>query len=137
MDSNKTILLLEDDMVDVMTIQRAMSQLGIKNPLVVKSNGEEGQSFLATATERPHLILLDINMPKMNGLEFLAMLKKNPEWRVIPVVILTTSEDHHDKWTAFHEGIAGYMVKPVDYDQFKSMMSILSQYWSYSQTFTG
>jgi CheY-like chemotaxis protein len=79
MDSNKTILLLEDDLVDVMTIQRAMSQLGIKNPLVVKSNGEEGQSFLATATERPHLILLDINMPKMNGLEFLAMLKKNPE----------------------------------------------------------
>jgi len=134
MDKSKSILLLEDDTVDVMTIKRALKQLNVDNPLKLAGNGEEGLGYLNQTTELPGLIILDINMPKMNGLEFLEQIKKNEKWRVIPVVILTTSLDQNDKWTSFQLGITGYMVKPVDYDRFKDMMATVIKYWGFSES---
>ncbi len=134
MNKSKTILLLEDDIVDVMTIKRAMQQLNFENPLQVVSNGEEGLKYLEQATELPELIILDINMPKMNGIEFLEIIKQHTLWKMISVVVLTTSVDRQDKWNAFQSGISGYMVKPVDYDQFKEMMDALKKYWNFSES---
>jgi CheY-like chemotaxis protein len=134
MDKSKSILLLEDDTVDVMTIKRALKQLNVDNPLKLAGNGEEGLRYLNQTTELPGLIILDINMPKMNGLEFLEQIKKNEKWRVIPVVILTTSLDQNDKWTSFQLGITGYMVKPVDYNRFKDMMATVINYWGFSES---
>ncbi len=133
MDTSKTILLLEDDLVDVMTIKRAMKQLNFENPMSVVANGEEGLAFLNNAKELPGLIILDINMPKMNGIEFLQMMKQNENFRTIPVVVLTTSLEQQDKWNSFQLGISGYMVKPVDYDRFEAMMDSLKKYWSFSE----
>ncbi len=132
--ADKRILLLEDDIVDVMTVKRAIKQLNISNELVVKENGEEGLDFLRTNNEDlPGIILLDINMPKMNGIEFLEEVKKVPEWSQIPVIMLTTSKDQHDKLQSFQLGISGYMIKPVSYDLFKDMVSTIKDYWNFSE----
>lgn len=131
--SNKNILLLEDDIVDVMTIKRAIKQLAISNELIVRENGEEGIAFLENSDDLPGIIFLDINMPKMNGIEFLEHIKQNKEWAQIPIVVLTTSKDQQDKLATFGHGISGYMVKPVDYPQFKDMIAIIKDYWNLSE----
>lgn len=131
--ANKNILLLEDDIVDVMTIKRAIKQLNISNELVVKENGEEGLEYLKNCSDLPGIIFLDINMPKMNGIEFLEHIKQNKEWAQVPVVVLTTSKDQQDKLATFGQGISGYMVKPVDYPQFKDMIATIKDYWNLSE----
>ncbi len=128
------ILLVEDDAVDVMTVKRCFKQLQIPNPLLIGGNGEEAVQILSTSTQsQPCLILLDINMPKMNGLEFLHYVKSTPSLRKIPVVILTSSKEEEDINRCFELGIAGYMVKPVEYQQFIETVSLLSAYWSKSE----
>lgn len=131
--ASKTILLLEDDIVDVMTIKRAIKQLNISNELVVKENGEEGLEYLNTCDDLPGIIFLDINMPKMNGIEFLEKIKPHEKWTQIPIVVLTTSKDQQDKLATFNQGISGYMVKPVDYPQFKDMIETIKNYWNLSE----
>jgi CheY-like chemotaxis protein len=131
--ADKSILLLEDDIVDVMTIKRAIKQLNISNELIVKENGEEGLDYLNQCTELPGLIFLDLNMPKMNGIEFLGAIKPNKKWAQIPIVVLTTSKNEHDELAAFSKGVSGYMIKPVDYAQFKDMIEIIIKYWNLSE----
>jgi CheY-like chemotaxis protein len=131
--ADKSILLLEDDIVDVMTIKRAIKQLDISNELIVKENGEEGLDYLNQCTELPGLIFLDLNMPKMNGIEFLGAIKPNKKWAQIPIVVLTTSKNEHDELAAFSKGVSGYMIKPVDYAQFKDMIEIIIKYWNLSE----
>jgi CheY-like chemotaxis protein len=131
--ADKLILLLEDDIVDVMTIKRAIKHLDISNNLIVKENGEEGLDYLNHCAELPGLIFLDLNMPKMNGIEFLGAIKPNKKWAQIPIVVLTTSKDQHDKLAAFSKGISGYMIKPVDYAQFKDMIEAIKKYWNLSE----
>jgi len=136
MDARKPILLVEDDMVDSMTIEKALKdELKITNPLVKTSNGEEALEYLrAPQNEKPGLILLDLNMPKMNGLEFLAIAKRNAEWKLIPVVVLTTSNEEKDRVQSFDMGVAGYMIKPVDYAQFVEVVKTIGLYWTLSET---
>lgn len=129
----KPILLLEDDIVDVMTIKRAIKQLSITNELIVKENGEEGLDYLTHCAELPGLIFLDLNMPKMNGIEFLGAIKPNKKWAQIPIVVLTTSKNEDDKLATFSKGISGYMIKPVDYAQFKDMIETIKRYWNLSE----
>jgi CheY-like chemotaxis protein len=113
---NKPILLVEDDVVDRMTVERALKEIHVVNPLQVVGNGEEALEFLRDeANETPGIILLDLNMPKMNGIEFLKVAKADEALKRIPVIVLTTSKDEQDRVSTFDLGVAGYMIKPVDY----------------------
>jgi CheY-like chemotaxis protein len=130
----RPILLVEDDSVDAMTVKRAFSELKVTNELVRKINGEEAIEYLKTHTDKkPCVILLDLNMPKMNGIEFLRVAKADSELRQIPVVVLTTSKEDRDKVETFKFSVAGYIVKPVDYRKFVDAMRVLNLYWTLSE----
>ncbi|HEY5505260.1 MAG TPA: response regulator [Sedimentisphaerales bacterium] len=130
----RPILLAEDDSVDAMTVKRAFSELKVSNELIRVTNGEEAIEYLKTHTDKkPCVILLDLNMPKMNGIEFLEVAKADNELRQIPVVVLTTSKDDHDKLESFKFSVAGYIVKPVDYRKFVDAMKVLDLYWTLSE----
>lgn len=133
MNNNNPVLLVEDDQVDAMTVERAFKELKISNEIVHRINGEEALAYLETATKAPCLILLDINMPKMNGIEFLGELKANDKFKRIPVVVLTTSNDQKDKFETYDLGVSGYMLKPVDYQQFVYLMREIDVYWTLSE----
>jgi len=134
MRSLKPMLLIEDDNVDAMTVKRATGELEIANELVRAVNGEETLRYLRDPTkEKPCVILLDLNMPKMNGIELLKMLKSDPELRKIPVVVLTTSNSDEDKVESFQLGVAGYIVKPINYQGFVDAMKVIDSYWSLSE----
>ena len=134
MKNKKPILLAEDDRVDVLTIQRALKEIKVVNRLDVVVNGEEALRFLRDpAHEKPCLILLDLNMPKMNGIEFLKEFKQDERLKMIPVVVLTTSREERDKIESFNNGVAGYMIKPVDYKQFVEVLRAIDLYWTLSE----
>ena len=132
--TNSSILLVEDDEVDALTVRRAFRELKVTNPLVQRSNGEEALHFLReTPHAAPCLILLDLNMPVMNGIEFLQVIKRHPHWRRIPAVVLTTSEEEQDRIASFDLSVAGYMAKPVDYRRFVEAMRTIDAYWTLSE----
>ncbi len=134
MKNNAPIILVEDDQVDAMTVQRALAEIKVSNPLVHFKNGEDAWYFLSQKLEvKPCIILLDLNMPRMNGLEFLERIKQDPNNRSIPVIILTTSTEYQDRSQSFDLSVAGYMVKPVNYKQFVEMMITISHYWRQSE----
>lgn len=134
MTNNKPILLVEDDQVDAMTVKRAIRQIKMKHPLVHAENGEEALDYLKNGNnEKPWIILLDLNMPRMNGLEFLQVAKKDDVLKSIPVVVLTTSKEQQDRIASFNFSVAGYMIKPVDYAQFVEMMRAIQSYWTLCQ----
>ena len=129
-----SILLIEDDKIDVITIKRAFKELKITNPLNVCENGLEGLEYLQNSVnDRPRIILLDLNMPKMNGIEFLQERQKDKFIKLIPVVVLTTSKAEQDKVESFNLGVAGYMIKPVDYLQFVDVIKTINLYWTLSE----
>ena len=132
--TNKPILLVEDDQVDVMTVKRALKEIRVTNPVVNLENGEEALKYLRDpASVKPCIILLDLNMPIMNGIEFLQVAKQDAKLKRIPVVVLTTSEEQQDKVNSFDWGVAGYMAKPVDYRQFVEVMRSIDAYWTISE----
>lgn len=132
--TNRPILLVEDDQVDKMTVVRALKEIHVTNPLVHRENGEEAVHYLQDpASEKPCIILLDLNMPIMNGLEFLKAVKNDGKLKRIPIVVLTTSEEQQDKINSFDLGVAGYMAKPVDYRQFVEVMRSIDAYWTISE----
>ncbi len=134
MNDNSPILLVEDDEVDIMTIQRALRDVKVLNSLMVTRNGEEALAYLRDAQqERPCLILLDINMPRMNGIEFLQERSQDASFRTIPVVVLTSSSVEQDMVQSYSLGVAGYMIKPVSYKQFVETIRIIDLYWTLSQ----
>jgi CheY-like chemotaxis protein len=131
------ILLVEDDEVDIMTVQRAFKKGNIANPLYLAGNGIEALALLRGNPGEPalipperRLILLDLNMPKMNGLEFLRELRSDPAIRHIPVVVLTTSNEERDRVDAYHLNVAGYILKPVTFSVFVELMITLDKYWT-------
>ena len=132
--TNKPILLVEDDQVDIMRITRAFKEIGVTNQIVHRENGEDALNYLRDEDrEKPCLILLDLSMPIMNGLEFLQAVKKDERLRRTPVVVLTTSDDQQDKLNGFNSGVAGYMGKPIDYPQFVEVIRSIDTYWTISQ----
>jgi len=134
MKSNRPILLVEDDHVDILTIKRALKEIAVSNPVVTRENGEDALAYLRDpASERPCIVLLDLNMPIMNGIEFLHQAKGDEQLKAIPVIVLTTSEEQQDKVNSFNLGVAGYMAKPVDYRRFVEMMRSIDRYWSVSE----
>lgn len=144
MNKDIPILLVEDDEVDVENVIRAFSENNIRNPLFVARHGEEALQLLKQgdlALEhpqplRPGLILLDINMPIMNGIELLARLKRDPELCTIPVVVLTTSQEESDRNESFRHSVAGYIIKPVEYSDFVAAVGVVERYWALCETAT-
>jgi CheY-like chemotaxis protein len=131
--TNKPILLVEDDQVDMMRVTRALKEIHVTNQIVYRENGEDALNYLQDEnSDKPCLILLDLNMPVMNGIEFLQAVKKDERLRGIPVVVLTTSNDQQDKLNSFNLGVAGYVAKPVDYRQFVEVMRSIDAYWTIS-----
>ena len=134
MRSKKPILLVEGDTVDVMTVKRAFVEIHVSNRVEVVGNGEEALKYLRDENnEKPCIILLDLNMPRMNGIEFLEVAKQNEILKMIPVVVLTTSKEEQDKVDSFKLSVAGYMIKPVDYQQFVEAMRTINIYWTLSE----
>ena len=134
-NSKLTILIVEDDKIDVITIKRALKELKILNPVEVCENGIEALDYLNNPkNKKPGIILLDLNMPKMNGIEFLEQRQKNSFLKLIPTVVLTTSKDEQNKVESFNLGVAGYMIKPVDYLQFVEVIKTIDLYWTLSET---
>ena len=134
MSENEPILLVEDDRVDALTVKRAMREINVTNTLVHVSNGEEALDYLHDPLKPlPCIILLDINMPRMNGIEFLKVIKQDPELMKIPAVVLTTSSNDRDILQIFHLSAAGYMLKPVDYEQFVETIRVIDSYWKLSR----
>ncbi|OHB52963.1 MAG: two-component system response regulator [Planctomycetes bacterium GWF2_42_9] len=130
----KPILLVDDDDVDAIITQRAVNDLKITNELIRRVDGEDAIEYLKDENNpRPCVILLDLNMPRMNGFEFLKIAKADPELKRIPVVVLTTSDVDENILDSFDLGVAGYIVKPVDYKQFLEVMKTINMYWSLSQ----
>lgn len=134
MNPNKPILLVEDDLVDQMTVKRSLKELNVSNRLVIANNGEEALFYLNDEKyQKPAIILLDINMPKMNGLEFLEIVKNDDELKRIPVIVFSTSKADSDRIDSFNLGVAGYMVKPVDYKKFVDVIKTIHMYWKLSE----
>jgi len=126
----RPILLVEDDTVDAMAVKRAFDHLHVKNELAHVTNGEEALDYLKNEhNTKPQIILLDLSMPKMNGVEFMKVAKADYKLRNIPVIVLTTSKAEQDRVESFNLGVAGYIVKPVDHENFIDMMDKIHQYW--------
>ena len=126
------ILLVEDDEVDVMNVKRAFDKNHITNPLFVAGNGLEALEKLRSGEvpQGRRIVLLDLNMPKMNGIEFLRELRNDPALAPTPVVVLTTSNNDRDKIDAYNLNVAGYLVKPVTFGEFSELMVTLNKYWT-------
>jgi CheY-like chemotaxis protein len=134
MRSSRPILLVEDDSVDVMTVKRALKDLSVTNQLVPMGDGEAALDYLQShGGVRPCVILLDLNMPRMNGTEFLKIIKMDEALKMIPVVVFTTSNTEQDIAKSFELGAAGYMVKSVDYDKFIETIKVIDLYWTLSK----
>ncbi len=141
MKNDLPILLVEDDLVDVKTVQRSFKENKIANKLFVAGNGEEALAFLRnegpfsepSQAPRPGIILLDLNMPIMNGIEFLEVVKADPDLKSIPVIVLTTSKEERDRVNGFNLGVAGYIVKPVEFAKFAEAIRVIDLYWTYSE----
>jgi CheY-like chemotaxis protein len=130
-EKNLNILIVDDDEVDVMNVQRAFKKANIANPLFVASDGLQALEMLrkGAVPKSNRLVLLDLNMPRMNGIEFLRELRGDPELKATTVVVLTTSNDTRDKVEAYNLNVAGYLTKPVTFGNFVDLMVTLNKYW--------
>ncbi|WP_119070446.1 response regulator [Aggregatilinea lenta] len=131
-DLNAPILLVEDNPMDVDLTRRAFTRRKLTNPLEVARDGEEALSWIPrweAGEPRPVIILLDLKLPKIDGLEVLRRLKAHPVYRTIPVAVLTSSDEDRDIETAYQLGVNSYIVKPVDFDKFLEVAEQIELYW--------
>jgi len=128
-----TILLVEDDEVDIMNVKRAFKKNNISNPLLIAHNGIEALELLRSKeldAPKPKIVLLDLNMPRMGGIEFLKEIRSDAELSTLSVFIMTTSNEDGDKIDAFNLNVAGYILKPLSMDRFIAAVSTLNSYWT-------
>ncbi|MGZ9735062.1 response regulator [Flavobacterium sp. GNP002] len=130
MAKSLNILLIEDDAIEVMKFNRVLSTMDLKHKIVEANNGEEAIAILKVKEVVPDIIILDLNMPKINGIEFLGILKGDDYLKYIPAIILTTSNNRKDILECYKIGIAGYQLKPLKYDDYVDRVKRLIEYWS-------
>ncbi len=133
METKLNILLIEDDMIEVMKFNRVVNKSKLKIQITEANNGEEALNILKNKDSLPNLILLDLNMPKVNGINFLKILKKDHVLKYIPAVVLTTSNNNNDLLECYKTGIAGYILKPLKYEEYVSKIEKLLVYWSINE----
>jgi CheY-like chemotaxis protein len=132
MEKQINILLVEDDEIDVMNVKRAFKKNNISNPLHVCGNGVDALEYLRSidnVLNLPRIILLDINMPRMGGIEFLTELRQDAKLKHISVFVMTTSNEEQDKVNAYKLNVAGYILKPLSIESFISSVAMLNNYW--------
>ncbi len=127
------ILFIEDDNIETMKLQRTVSKLQTQHNITEAKNGEEALTFLKSEAELPDIIFLDLNMPKMSGIEFLTILKEDEVMRYLPTIILTTSENRADLLECYRIGIAGYILKPLKYEDYESKIRKVFDYWEVNE----
>jgi len=130
MGKTLNILLIEDDVIEVMKFSRVINSLAKKHQFVEANNGEEALSILKLQSVSPDIILLDLNMPKLNGIEFLKILKNDEFLKHIPCVVFTTSSNPNYILECFRIGIAGYIIKPLKYEEYFVKIQQTLDYWS-------
>lgn len=131
-NTNNPILLVEDNPIDLDLTLRAFAAKKLSNPIQVARDGEEALKYMEKwehGEPWPVVILLDLNLPKINGLEVLQKFKSHPDFKTIPVVILTTSSESSDLKTAYQSGANSYIVKPVNFEKFLDVASHIDLYW--------
>ena len=127
------ILLIEDNQIEIMKMKRTLSFLELTHDLIEAKNAEIALEILEDKTNLPDLILLDLNMPKISGIEFLSILKDNKHLRHIPTVILTTSNNQKDLEECYRIGVSGYILKPLKYDDYVTKIKNVLAYWSINE----
>ena len=127
------IMLIEDDIIEIMKLNRAFSTLKLRHKIIEANNGEEALKLLLEKDNLPDLILLDLNMPRMNGIEFLSILKSDDNLKYIPTIILTTSSNNRDLLKCFEIGVSGYILKPLKYEDYVTKIQRVLQYWSINE----
>jgi len=137
MTNSLKILLIEDDMIEVMKLNRTISSLKLDHKIIEANNGDEAFKILEQKDRLPDIILLDLNMPKINGIEFLKILKGDKRLRYIPTIILTTSNNKKDLLECFEIGIAGYILKPLKYEDYVVKIEKSLAYWSINELIKG
>jgi len=125
MEKVVNILLVEDDNLDIIDVKRTLDKMNIINNMVVAKNGEEALKILSTqersSDTKPDIALIDINMPKMNGLEFLSAVRQTGRWKDLKCFIITTSDEKVDREAAKALGVSGFIVKPLKLNNPSSM----------------
>jgi len=124
------ILFIEDDAIEAMKFNRVVSKFELKHSITEAKNGEEALKILEDKDNLPDIILLDLNMPKMNGIEFLKILKEDKILKYIPTIILTTSKNRRDVLECYKIGIAGYVLKPLKYEDYVVKLKSVLDYWN-------
>ena len=127
------ILFIEDDKIETMKMQRTVSKLQVKHKITEVNNGEKALEILKTSSRLPDIILLDLNMPRMNGIEFLKILKQDENYKYLPTIILTTSQNRADLLECYRIGIAGYIIKPLKYQDYEGKIQKVFSYWEVNE----
>lgn len=127
------VLLVEDNLIEVMKMKRTLSLLDLNHTLLEAKNGEEALSLLEDQSNLPDIILLDLNMPKINGIEFLKIIKEDKELKHIPTIILTTSNNQKDIVECYSIGMSGYVLKPLKFEDYIKKIETIFNYWSLNE----
>lgn len=128
----RPILLVEDNPMDIDLTLRAFKKEGLSNPIQVARDGEEALSFIPrweAGDPLPLIVLMDLKLPKVGGLEVTRSFKEHPEFKIVPIVVLTSSSEDKDIRTAYKYGANSYIVKPVDFDKFAAVAAEINLYW--------
>ena len=134
MHESRPFMIIEDDDMDALLVCKVFGDLKVTNDIIHKVDGEDALQYLTdSSNQMPCVILLDMSMPRMNGLEFLKVIKADDNLKRIPVVILTTSDDEESILESYSFSVAGYIVKPVDYKEFVEAIRTISMYWALSK----
>jgi CheY-like chemotaxis protein len=130
MEKELKILFIEDDAIEVIKFNRVLKTLGLNHQILEAENGEVAITMLKEKMAIPDIVILDLNMPKLNGIEFLRILKNDEILKYIPAIVLTTSNNHSDILECYKIGIAGYVLKPLRYEEYVNRIEKLLAYWT-------
>ncbi len=127
------VLLVEDNLIEIMKMKRTISLLKSNHTIHEAKNGEEALHFLEDKDNIPDIILLDLNMPKISGIEFLRIIKEKKDLKHIPTIILTTSNNQKDLLECYRTGMSGYVLKPLKYEDYVKKIETVLAYWSVNE----
>ena len=133
MDKALNVLLIEDNTIEIMKMNRTISLLKLNHNITEAKTAEKALSILDDGSYIPDIIFLDLNMPKINGIEFLSLLKKDDRLNHIPTIILTTSNNKKDLLDCYKLGISGYILKPLKYEDYVKKIESTLNYWSINE----